>query len=133
MSLQEKIRQDLKESMKAKTAERTSAIRIIMGEFARQPKKEVTDEQVIAIIRKLIKSEKETLATSGESESAYIAILEAYLPQMASEAEIKQWITNNIDFSQFKNKMQAMKPIMNHFACTADGNTVKKILMDNKG
>ena len=130
MNLQEKIRQDLKESMKAKTAERTSAIRIIMGELARQPQKEVADQQVIAIIRKLIKSEKETLASSGGGESAYIDILSAYLPQLASEEEIRQWIAANIDFSQFKNKMQAMKPIMAHFGSTADGNTVKKILQN---
>ncbi|MEN8139907.1 MAG: GatB/YqeY domain-containing protein [Thermodesulfobacteriota bacterium] len=128
MSLQEKIKEDLKESMKAKTAERTSAIRIIMGEFARQSKKELDDQEVQAIIRKLIKSERETLATSAAEDSEYIAILEAYLPQMASEEEISAWIAANVDFAQFKNKMQAMKPIMAHFGGRADGNMVKTIL-----
>lgn len=128
MTLQEKIRQDLKKSMKAKDETRTSALRVLLGEFQRQPKKDLTDTEVLAIIRKLIKSESETLARSGQSESAYMAVLEGYLPKQADEAEIRQWIETNIDFSQFKNRMQAMKPIMAHFGGNADGNTVKKIL-----
>jgi len=39
MSLQEKIRSDLKESMKAKDENRTSALRVLLGEFQRQPKR----------------------------------------------------------------------------------------------
>ena len=101
-----------------------------MGEFARQPTKELTDEQVVAIIRKLVKSEKESSASGAESDNDYLAILEAYLPQMASSEDIQAWIKTNIDFSQFKNKMQAMKPIMAHFGSTADGNLVKQILQE---
>lgn len=130
MSLQEQIRNDLKASMKAKTADKTGAIRIILGEFARQPTKELSDPEVIAIIRKLIKSETELLAAAhGKAEdSDYISILEGYLPQQATETEIKEWIAANIDFSAINNKMQAMKPIMSHFAGKTDGNLVKKIL-----
>jgi len=47
---------------------------------------------------------------------------------MATEEDIREWITANIDFSQFKNKMQAMGMIMKHFGATADGNRVKEIL-----
>jgi hypothetical protein len=132
MSLQEQIRNDLKVSMKAKTTARTGAIRIIIGEFQRQPKKELTNPEVIAIIRKLIKSETELLAASNAKpeESEYIAILDAYLPQQATEAEIKAWITAHIDMSNFKNSMQAMKPIMEQFAGRADGNLVKSILQN---
>ncbi len=128
MSLQERIKNDLKESMKAKTDEKTSAIRVLIGEFQRQIKKELTDTEVIAIIRKLIKSEAETLEKKGETTSVYIEILEGYLPKQASEKEIREWITNNIDFNQFQSRMQAMKPIMAYFAGRVDGNTVKKIL-----
>ena len=48
MSLQEKIKSDLKDSMKAKDEARTSAIRVVLGEFSRQPKKELDDQEVIA-------------------------------------------------------------------------------------
>ena len=128
MTLQEKIRQDLKLSMKAKNETRTSALRVMLGEFGRQDKKELSDLEVIAIIRKLVKSEQELLSKTNAASSDYLTILEEYLPKEPTEEEIRQWITANIDFSVFNNKMQAMRPIMAHFAGSADGNTVKRIL-----
>lgn len=130
MSLQESIRQDLKTSMKQKDEARTSALRVLLGEFQRQEKKVLSDEEVVAIVRKLVKSETETLARSGGGSSPYMTVLEGYLPRQASEDEIRQWITANIDFGSFKNTMQAMRPIMAFFGSRADGNTVKKILED---
>jgi uncharacterized protein YqeY len=130
MSLQQQIKSELKEAMKAKDVIKKDTIRIIMGEFSRQPKKELSDAEVVAVLRKLIKSETELLEQSNKSvaDSGYITILEGYLPQQASEDDIKAWITNNINFADFNNKMQAMKPIMTEFAGRADGNMVKNIL-----
>ena len=128
MRLQEKISAELKVSMKAKDKERTGAIRILIGEFQLQPVKELTDEQVLAIIKKLVKSENELLASAGKENSEYLAILEGYLPKQVTGDEIRAWIDVHIDFSTFKNKMQAMRPIMAHFGGAADGNIVKKVL-----
>ncbi|MDA3807225.1 MAG: GatB/YqeY domain-containing protein [Thiomicrorhabdus sp.] len=130
MALQQQIKSELKDAMKAKDIAKKDTIRIIMGEFSRQPQKELSDPEVVAIIRKLIKSETELLAHSKQSvqDSPYIRVLEGYLPAQASEADIKAWIAANIDFSTFGNKMQAMKPIMTQFAGRVDGNMVKKIL-----
>lgn len=129
MTLQQKFSDELKVAMKARDTERTGAIRILMGEFGRQKEKELSDEQVLAIIKKLIKSEKELLAAQGEKESEFLKIMEGYLPKQASEEEIRAWISANIDFASLGNKMQAMKPIMNHFGNTIDGNVVKQILL----
>lgn len=128
MSMQESLRGDLKASMKAKDTARTEAIRILIGEFGRQVEKELSDEQVIAIIKKLVKSERELLAAKGEDGSDFLTIMESYLPQQVGEEEVRAWIEANIDFSQYGNKMQAMRPIMTHFGSAADGNVVKKVL-----
>lgn len=133
MSLQEQISAELKTAMKSRDRVRTDAVRVLIGEFQRQPEKELTDQQVAGIIRKLIKSEKELLAASGSQDSGFIDVLEGYLPQQAGEDEIRKWIAENIDFSEFNNTMQAMKPIMAYFAGNADGNTVKKILQTFDG
>jgi uncharacterized protein YqeY len=131
MSLQEQIKKDLAAAMKAKDDEKKSVLRVIMGEFARQAQKEIGDEDVIKIIKKLIKSEKEVLEKNGVAQSnRFIQVAENYLPQLATEDEIKSWITANVNFSDFKNKMQAMRPIMQHFGANADGNLVKKILSE---
>ena len=128
MTLQESLREELKVAMKARDTERTGAIRILMGEFARQPEKILSDEQVIAIVKKLIKSERELLAAQKQESSPFLIIMEEYLPKQASEEEIIAWIKQNIDFSAYGSKMQAMKPIMQHFGSAANGNVVKKVL-----
>jgi uncharacterized protein len=130
MTLQEKIQAELKVSIKAKDTARTGAVRILIGEFQRQAEKVLADDQVIAIIKKLIKSEKELLASAKQETSDFLTIMESYLPRQASRQEIINWITANIDFSTFGSRMQAMKPIMAHFGSTTDGNTVKDILQN---
>ena len=128
MRLQEKIKKDLAGAMKARDDVRRDAIRVLMGEMARQENKELTDDEVVRLIKRAITSEKETLEKQNKTDSDYIRVLDGYLPKMATEMEIETWIRENIDFAQFKNRMQAMKPIMQHFGATADGNTVKKLL-----
>ncbi len=129
MSIQTQIKKDLTTAMKAKDDVRKNTLRVVMGEFARADSKELSDDAVIKILRKLIKSEQETLAQMGsEEDSAFVQIIEAYLPQLADENEIATWVQANIDFSQFKSKMQAMGPIMKHFGARADGNAVKTLL-----
>ena len=129
MTIQEKIKQDLTAAIKTKDDETKNALRVAMGEFGRSDKKVLSDEDVIKTLKKLIKSEKELLQQKGTGiDSPFIQILAAYLPQMADEAEIAEWIKQNIDFSQYRSKMQAMGPIMKHFGANADGNMVKEIL-----
>lgn len=129
MNLQKQIKSDLTAAMKAKDEEKKDTLRVILGEFGRLDKKELSDDEVVKILKKLMKSEKEVLEKKGdETDSRFIKIIEKYLPKMATEADITKWIEQNIDFSEFKNKMQAMGLIMKHFGATADGNAVKKIL-----
>jgi uncharacterized protein YqeY len=129
MSIQTQVKKDLTSAMKARDEVRKNTLRVVMGEFARADSKELSDDAVIRILRKLIKSEQETLAQMGsEEDSAFVQIIEAYLPQLADENEIATWVQANIDFSQYKSKMQAMGPIMKHFGARADGNAVKTLL-----
>jgi hypothetical protein len=129
MNLQQQIKNDLYAAIKARDENQKETLRVILGEFARLDKKELSDDEAIKILKKLTKSEKELQEKKGdETDSEFIKIIENYLPKMATETEITIWIEQNIDFSEFKNKMQAMGLIMKHFGATADGNTVKKIL-----
>jgi len=129
MNLQQQIKKDLSAAIKARDEHKKNTLRVVLGEFGRLDKKELSDDEVVKILKKLIKSEREVLEQKGETaDSAFIEIIEAYLPNMASEVEILSWIRENVDFSQFKNKMQAMGVIMKHFGATADGSVVKEIL-----
>jgi len=148
VALPDKIKLDLKTAIKSKHHEVRDAIRQIMSEFpsltvpitlesgkkTTRPKKptEITDDDVLDIIRKLVKSEKILLEAKKDETSEYLQTLERYLPQMAGREEIATWITANIDFSQFKSPMQAMGSIMKHFGKQADGKLVKQILQEMK-
>ena len=131
MNLQKQIKSDLTDAIKAKDEEKKNTLRVILGEFGRLDKKELSDDEVVKILKKLIKSEKEMLEKTGaEGGSTFIKIIENYLPKMATQEEITKWIEQHVDFSQFKNKMQAMGLIMKHFGARADGNEVKKLLQN---
>lgn len=128
MTLQERIKNDLMDAIKTKDVEQREALRVVLGEFDRGESKELTDDEVVGVLRRLGKSERETLELKGEADSGFLRTIEAYLPKMATDEEIAAYIRENIDFSEFRNKMQAMAPIMKHFGTTADGNAVKRVL-----
>ncbi|NJL59152.1 MAG: GatB/YqeY domain-containing protein [Desulfobacteraceae bacterium] len=65
MKLQEKIRKDLNDAMKAKEEEKKSALRVILGEMSRLESKELSDDDVVRLLKKLVKSEKEVLEKKG--------------------------------------------------------------------
>ncbi len=144
VSLLDKLKADLKQSMLNKDVEARSAIRQIMAEFPKltvpitlesgkkstrlKTNEEITNDDIVGIIQGLAKSERMVLEAKNEASSDYLNILELYLPQMASREEIIAWISDNIDFSEYKNKMQAMGSIMKHFGKQADGKMVNEIL-----
>nr|WP_320189893.1 GatB/YqeY domain-containing protein [uncultured Desulfobacter sp.] len=144
ISLYDKIRQDMKTSMLKKDTAVRDTMRLIMGAFPgitvpitlesgkkstrTKTPEEITDEDIHNIIRKFVKSEKTVLELKKETSSDYLALLESYLPKMATTEEIEDWIKANIDFSAMKSPMQAMGTVMKHFGKLADGNQVKGIL-----
>jgi hypothetical protein len=118
---------------------------------------QTTDDDIIGLLKKYIANEKERLLYTSKTltekdveglspsqlktlvnkkilemenkiTSLPIIIAKRYLPKESGPEEIKEWIKSNIDFSQYKNKMQAMKPIMENFK-GCDGNVVKEILL----
>jgi uncharacterized protein len=146
LSLLEKIKQDLKTAMLTKNQEARNAMRLIMAEFPKltvpltlesgkkssrlKTPEEITNDDIIGIINGLVKSEQTVLELKQEKTSEYLEILKRYLPKLVSRAEIEIWIEENIDFSQYKNKMQAMGTIMKHFGKTAEGKQVNRILQE---
>jgi uncharacterized protein YqeY len=136
--LQEKIYKDIQDQSIDK--ECRGFLKMIKADIQRERNKDVPDNIVIKIIKKHIGSAEEMLVYLNkdsdidramyEEEEKMVEFLSGYVPKMASTEEIRKWIEENVDFSQYKNKMQAMKPIMAHFGVAADGNVVKDIIMN---
>ena len=101
MALKERINEDMKAAMRAREAARLSAIRLLLAALKQKEVDErvtLVDADVIAIIERLIKQRRESIAQYdkagradlAQAEQFEIGVLSAYLPQQMSEAEVAQ-------------------------------------------
>ena len=101
MTLKDKIVSDMTSAMKAKDAARTSTLRMVKAAIMNREKEgggEVTDEDVMKLLRSQVKQRRDSVEQYQKAgrpelvdkETAEIAVIEGYLPQAASEAEIEQ-------------------------------------------
>jgi uncharacterized protein YqeY len=99
VSLKERITEDMKAAMRAKDAERLSTIRMLLAACKQREvdeRIELDDAAVIALVDKLIKQRRDSIAAftqGGRSdlaakESSEIQVLEAYLPQRMGADEL---------------------------------------------
>jgi hypothetical protein len=99
MNLKDRITEDMKAAMRARQAERLSAIRMLLAAIKQREvdsRAEADDAAVLAIVEKLIKQRKDAIAqfeAGGRAdlvakETAEVSVLAEYLPQQMSEAEV---------------------------------------------
>ncbi len=99
MSLKDQINEDMKSAMRAKEAERLGPIRLLLSAMKQKEVDEritLDDAAVIAIVDKLIKQRKDSVAAYAQAqredladiERKEIVVLETYLPQRMSAEEI---------------------------------------------
>jgi uncharacterized protein YqeY len=111
-------------------------LRVALGEIQtieHRVNKPLGEDEAIAIVRKLVKSNEETLAASGEGERASTLrreneILGALLPQTLSPAQIVEALASQVDaIKSAKNDGQATGLAMKHLKSTGlafDGTAV---------
>jgi uncharacterized protein YqeY len=99
MSLKDQITEDMKNAMRAKDSERLGAIRLLLAAAKQKEvdeRVEIDDPMMIAIVDKLIKQRKDSVAAFtlaermdlADKETAEIKVLEVYLPQRMSADEV---------------------------------------------
>jgi len=107
MSLKDRIQDDMKAAMRAKEKERLGAIRLIMAAIKQREIDErivLTDSQALAVLDKMIKQRRESLAqyqSAGRDDLAAqeafeIELIQSYLPAPLSETEIDTLIADAI-------------------------------------
>ncbi len=100
MSLKDQITEDMKAAMRAKDSARLAAIRFLQAAIKQREVDEriaADDAQVLAIIERLIKQRRDSIAqfeAAGRDdlvakEQAELALLQGYLPQQMSDAELE--------------------------------------------
>ena len=99
MGLREQITEDMKAAMRAKETVKLGTIRLLLAEIKRKEvdeRIEVTDEQTVAIVEKMIKQRKDSItqfeaggrADLADIEKAELAFLVDYMPAGLSDEEV---------------------------------------------
>ena len=97
----------MKAAMRARDAARLSTVRLALAAMKQKEvdeRVELTDADVVAIIEKMIKQRRESIAQFekasrqdlADKEKAEIQVLAGYLPQQLSDAEIQKEISSII-------------------------------------
>ena len=99
MTLKERIFEDMKAAMRAKDSARLSAVRLLLAALKQKEVDErvtLSDADVLAIIDKMLKQRRESIAQFekagrndlADAEKFEIGVLSAYLPQQLAEADV---------------------------------------------
>ena len=99
MSLKARISDDMKSAMRAKDAPRLSAIRLLLSAMKQKEvdeRVELSDADVVAIIDKMLKQRRESIAQFekggrqdlADTEKFEVGVLQAYMPQALSDTDI---------------------------------------------
>src|ERR1051325_9850653 len=148
MTLREKIISDLTASMKAQDAPRTSTLRMVKAAMTnRQIEKggELDDDEMSKLLRSLVKQRRDSVEQYekggrqdlADKESAEIEVIQAYLPQAASDEEIEAAVSAAIaetGAASMKDMGKVMKAVQAALAGkNADGKTVSEIVKARLG
>ncbi len=146
MNLRQTINLHVKEAMKAKDVKRRDALRLLTSAFKQievDERKELTDEDVIKIIQKQVKSRNDAATQFKDAgrddlvqiELDEIAVYEPYLPAQLSDANLEsslKEIISQVGAQNMKDMGKVMGMASKKLAGTADGKRinecVKKLL-----
>ena len=107
MSLKQQITEDMKTAMRAKETARLGAIRLLLSAMKQREvdeRIELTDADIVAIIEKMLKQRRDSISQYeaakrqdlADVEKFEVTVLQGYMPQQFSEAEITSAIAEVI-------------------------------------
>lgn len=133
MQIKERISQDMKDAMRAKEANKLSTIRMLMATIKQveiDERVDADEARVMEIVIKMIKQRQDSVkiyrdnnhADAADKEQAEIDLLQQYLPEQLSEAEVQAEIqaaiaaTGATSMAQMGQVMAILKPKLNGVA-----------------
>ncbi len=139
--MQARIEEDLKAAMKAGDKRRVATLRLMLAALKNekiQAQRPLTDEEVESVLRRAVKQRKDSIdqyARGGrqdlvDAETEELAILEGYLPQGLTEAEIESAMRAIVaakGFSSARDVGLLMKEVMAGHKGRVDGKKAQEI------
>lgn len=107
MALREQLNEDIKTAMKAREQDRLAALRLFLSEVKRKEVDEritLDDAGVVAVVEKMLKQRKDSIAQFEKAarqdlvdkEKFEVGVLEGYLPQQLTQAEVDAIVADAI-------------------------------------
>ncbi len=144
--LQDKIREEIKNAMRAKDETRVLVLKGVLSAFTnelvatkRMPQDKLSDEEALVVITRLSKQRKDSISqfnTGGradlaENEEKELKILEEFLPTLMTVDEIRKIAEakkTEMGISDAAQKGQFMGALMKDLKGKADGGDVKNVV-----
>ncbi len=147
MSLREKINNDLKEAMKKKDVQKRDALRLLTSAFKQievDERKELSDDDVIKIIQKQVKSRNDSIdqyknadrQDLADKEQSEIDVYEVYLPKQLSDEELSdalKKIIESVGASSMKDMGKVMGNASKELSGRADGKRINECVKELLG
>ena len=149
MTLEERLDADLKDAMRSNDTTRKLAIRAVKtaiteAKVSGTEAKTLNDADVLAIITRQVKQRRDSIIeyTKGGrpdlavQEEAEIAVLEVYLPEQLSEAEIRaraQAVIAELGVTDMKGFGSVMKRLSADLRGIADGQIINRVVRELLG
>ena len=148
MTIFENVNNALSESLKSKQSDRVLTLRAIVSakkdkeiDKRTQDKKDVTDEDMISILNKMLKQRKESVEMYQKAsrqdlvdkENTEIKIIEEFLPQQLSQEEVQKVcneVISNVGASSLKDMGKVMAVLKEKYLGKMDFSLAGKILKD---
>ncbi|MGZ5041503.1 MAG: GatB/YqeY domain-containing protein [Usitatibacter sp.] len=120
MPLRDQLNEDMKSAMKAREAEKLGALRLLLAAVKQREVDEritLDDAAVISVIEKMIKQRKDSISQFekaqrqdlADKEKFEVGILEGYLPQQLSAAEVEAIVAEAVASSGAKSPADMCK------------------------
>ena len=143
MGLKDKIVSDIKEAMKSQDRERVATLRFLHSAIKNQEievrPKELTDEDVITVLKKLVKQRKDSIEQFDragrqdlvDKEKTELAVVEVYLPEAMPREQVEvivEEVIASLNVTSMKQMGIVIKEIINRTAGAADNKTISEIV-----
>ncbi|MDB2606821.1 GatB/YqeY domain-containing protein [Zobellia sp.] len=143
MSLQQKVMEQMKAAMKAKDSVALESLRAIKSALLMAQTsgadQGLTEDDEVKLVQKLVKQRKDSAAIFteqgradlAEPELAQVAVIEQFLPEQLTEAEIEKVVVQTIDAtgaSGMKDMGKVMGMVSKELVGQADGKTISAIV-----
>ena len=144
MSLKTSIQDDVKNAMRSHERDRLGALRLITAAIKQQEvdeRIELSDEQVLAVLDKMVKQRRESLeqyeqagrTDLAEKEQFELGIIQTYLPEPIGADELETLIRNTIEklgAGSIRDMGQVMNSLRGQVRGRADMKAVSQVVKD---